>query len=78
MMGSYLFKNKTLSVVKLADLLSLIIPVKPGTIKPMINPLFNTGSTSKSLINNEMNKNAVLSAIQKLAISKNEGDPPEN
>lgn len=75
MMESYIFKNKTLSVGKLADLLSLIFPIKSGTIKPMINPLFNTSSTSNSLIDTEINKNAVLSAIQKLDLSKNEGDP---
>jgi hypothetical protein len=78
MMESYVFKNKTLSVGKLADLLSLIFPIKSGTIKPMINPLFNTSSTSNSLIDTEINKNAVLSAIQKLDISKNEGDPSKN
>jgi hypothetical protein len=77
-MDSYLFKNKTLSVGKLADLLSLIFPIKSGTIKPMINPLFNTSSTSNSLIDTEINKNAVLSAIQKLDISKNEGGPSKN
>ena len=75
---AYLFKNKTLSVGKLADLLSLIFPIKSATIKPMINPLFNTSSTSNSLIDTEINKNAVLSAIQKLELSKNEGDPSKN
>ena len=75
MMKSYKFKNRSLSIGKLAELLSLIFPIKPLTIKPMINPLFNTSSTSNSIIDTEINKNAVLSAIQKLDLSKNEGDP---
>ena len=75
MMKSYKFKNKSLSIGKLAELLSLIFPIKPLTIKPMINPLFNIGSTSNSLLNTEINNKAVMAAIRKFDLTKNEGDP---